>query len=101
MSAFKTKWWDLPRENAETGQRLADHEVQGYFFFMPTNNFKVKACLSDIHFSSGAGNTTQGYAKTSQTMTGKDLSRTFNFDQKPFPSCELSDLLKETLGIYT
>lgn len=73
-----------------------------FFFFMSINDFKVRISLSDTHFSSQVGNATQGLSQNQPNNNSKDFSRTFNFDwKKPFPSCELSDLSEETLGIYT
>jgi hypothetical protein len=69
---------------------------------MHTNNFKVKACLPDIHLVHGLATVLSSYAKTNQTAAGRDFFyKAFNFDQKPSSSCELLVILKETLSIYT
>lgn len=84
---------DLPRENAKTGQRLADRWVCCYFFFMPIIMCRWRPAFLISIWAQKLAALLRGYRpKSSQTVTDTDFSRTFNpDDQKPFPSCQCSD----------
>lgn len=94
---------NLPRENAKADQKVADHWVLGisclclliffrYFNLMPTNILLTSILAHE------RADLLRGYAKISQTMTGKDFSRTSSSDQKPFPTVNHSDLIERNPG---
>lgn len=109
-------YWNIaqrgPSElSSEPSQRKCQGRSKGswslsirYFFFMPLIFSGISTlCLlifADIHSSSRRADLLRGYAKISQTMTGKDFSRTSSSAQKPFPTCEPFDLIESNLVTY-
>ena len=87
-------YWNIaqrgPSElSSEPSQRKCQGRSKGswslsirYFFFMPTNILQTSILAHE------RADLLRGYAKISQTMTGKDFSRTSSSAQKPFPTCE-------------